>query len=277
MKISCLHAALFASFGLCSLTYADPINLNSGLVASFAFSGNTLDSSGNGNDASIVGNLSYTTDRFGNANSALQFRKNGYVQINNSTLLNGATSGAITGWFNNQLGPNETGFVIGAGDARAGLDPFALYFGFNTTITQSIFTQTTRGPSDPDRLVGNENPAAGITVPQDVWTSFVMQFTSIGNTSFFQFYLNGQLAQSYSYDYSFQVNYDQPMPVQIGALTGFQDVQFRGDIDDVRFYDRALNGDEIAALSSVADGGSTGVYVGMALVGLMMAARRPKA
>ena len=266
---------LAAIVGLLSSVRADTVNLNNGLIAHYTFDGNALDSSGNGNNGTING-LSWTADRFGNADSALRFDKNGYVQINNNLLLNGATSGAITGWFINRLGTNEGGFVIGAGDSRAGLDPFAL--GFTGDKTGSIFTQTTRGPNAPDRLVGFE--AGEVTVQQNEWTSFVMQFASIGTTSIFQFYLNGALARESSYDYFLQVQYDQPMPVQIGALTGYGDSQFRGEIDDVRFYNRALNLDEIGALNvrttsnHVPETGSVALLLGVGLIGLASMRRK---
>ena len=49
------------------------IDLQSGLIAYYPFSGGTNDLSGNGHNAINVGNAMLTTDRFGNLNSAYYF------------------------------------------------------------------------------------------------------------------------------------------------------------------------------------------------------------
>lgn len=273
------HAISIAALvGLLSVSRADPVDLDNGLVAHLAFDGNTTDVTGHGNDGTIVGGLTWTTDRFGNANSALKFDRNGYVQLNTSLLLNGATTGAITGWVINKMNPGEGGFVVGAGDSREGRDPFTVKFD-GGQFAESIFTDTTRDPHAPDRNIGIEGGLGG-SLSQDKWISFVAQFSSIGGMSLYQLYLDGVLARQTTYDYSISVQYDQPMPVQIGALTGFGDTQFRGTIDDVRLYDRTLNRNEIALLNagkkthSVSEGGSVAALFGAAMVGLATLARR---
>jgi hypothetical protein len=259
MKTALIPLA-FVSLAL--IAKADTVDLDSGLVAYYKLDGNTQDSSGNGNNGALVGGLSWTTDRFGNANSALQLDRNGYVQINNSLLLNGATSGAITGWVINRMQTGEGGFVVGAGDGREGRDPFTVKFD-GSQFAEAIFTDTTRDAHAADRNVGIEGGIGGAR-PQDQWISFVSQFTSIGSMSYFQLYLDGQLVYSEADNYFLRVLYDQPMPVQLGALTGYQDSQFRGVMDDIRIYDRALSSDEIQALSRparVPDRGSTAAYL----------------
>jgi hypothetical protein len=229
--------------------HGTPIDLDSGLVAYLPLDGSAADASGNGNDGTVVG-LTPTVDRFGNANSAYSFEKNGYIQIGNSLLLNGATTASITGWFKNRLRAGEAGFVVGAGDSRAGLDPFVLWMD-GAKVGQVFFFDSFKGPHHPDRFIGFEAPEERISMPQDEWIHFVSQFSSTAEHSTYELYLNGLLARRIEYDRSAQAAFDQPMPVQIGALTSFQDSQFRGEIDEIRFYNRTLSTDEVAVLAGV--------------------------
>ncbi len=225
-------------------------SLSLGLVAHYELDGNGLDSSGNGANGTFVGTLTPIADRLGNPSGALGFDKNGYVDLPNTTLLNGATQAAITGWVRNRQLPGEDGFVISADDPRPGLAPFTVRFNGNE-IQEAFFGDTLKGPTDPDRFVGFEG-GSGILVPQNAWFSFVSQFSSLGGQTTYQLYLNGQLVLERDYARSAQVTFDQPMPIEIGALEGYfyPSTEFRGDIDDLRIYDRALTPEEIAVISA---------------------------
>jgi hypothetical protein len=62
------------------LLIAAVLNAHSALIASYSFSGNATDESGNGNDGIVYG-ATLTTDRFGNANSAYEFDGNGQYLV----------------------------------------------------------------------------------------------------------------------------------------------------------------------------------------------------
>jgi hypothetical protein len=223
--------------------------LADGLVAHYELDGNALDSSGNGANGTIFGSLTPVPDRFGNPGGAFAFEKNAYISLPNTTLLNGATQAAITGWVRNRLLPGEDGFVLAAGDIRAGLDPYTVRFNGNE-FSEAGFTNTLLGPFGPDRSVGFGG-GSGLFVAQNTWFSFVSQFSSVGGQTTYQLYLNGQLARQENYARSAQITFDRPMPIEIGAHVGsFYPTEFRGDIDDLRIYDRALTPEEIAAVSA---------------------------
>src|SRR6185369_7798425 len=60
--------------------------LETGLVASYSFSGNARDESGNGNDG-VVHGATLTTDRFGNSNSAYTFNgSSSYIEMTGPLL-----------------------------------------------------------------------------------------------------------------------------------------------------------------------------------------------
>lgn len=181
LTIASLVVSEFSSFA--------SFDLNSGLVAHYELNGNALDSSGNGVNGTIVGTLTPVADRFGNPSGALAFDRNGYIVLASTSLLNGATQAAITGWVINRMLLGESGFVIGAGDIRAGLDPFTVRFSGNE-FGEAIFTDTLKGPFSSDRFVGVEG-GTGIFLPQDAWIPFVSQFSSVGGQTTYQLYLNG--------------------------------------------------------------------------------------
>jgi hypothetical protein len=54
-----------------------------GLVGWWPFTGNAIDSSGNGNNGTVNGET-LTTDRFGNANKAYSFDGNDFIEVNSS-------------------------------------------------------------------------------------------------------------------------------------------------------------------------------------------------
>jgi hypothetical protein len=245
-----IHFALFpVLFGLALPGISSAQSLTLGLVAHYELDGNALDSSSYGANGTIFGSLTPVADRFGNPGGALAFEKDAYISLPNTTLLNGATQAAITGWVKSRLLPGEDGFVLAAGDIRSGLDPFTVRFNGHE-FSEAIFTDTVRGPSSPDRSVGFEG-GAGIFVPENTWFSFVSQFSSVGDLSTYQLYINGQLTFQQHYTRSAQVSFDQPMPIEIGAHVGsFYPTEFRGDIDDLRIYDRALSPEEVAVVSA---------------------------
>ena len=68
------------------------VNLTSGLVAYYPFTGNANDQSGNGNNPTF-NNATLTTDYYGNTNSAYSFNgTNSYILIPNSATLNISTN-----------------------------------------------------------------------------------------------------------------------------------------------------------------------------------------
>ena len=73
--------------------------LNDGLVAYYPLDNSTSDLSGNGNNGTVHGNATPTTDRFGNPNSAYYFDgTNSYIQVPDSPTLRPAASLSIACW-----------------------------------------------------------------------------------------------------------------------------------------------------------------------------------
>jgi len=234
------------TFGI--MFHAQPQDLTAGLIAYYPFNGDATDQTGHGNNATPTG-ISLATDRFGIINACYDFNGNGQANITNTLLLNNSTAATITGWFLRRASIT-TGFVIGAGDLRAGFDPFSFVVTPSFQI-QAQFTDTSLGP--PNQGVGYGG-GPGLVVQSNTWYQFAMVFDSGSSTSVFRLFLNGSLMVVSNYNHSQRIFYDQTMPVQVGALTSQTDSRFVGMIDDVRFYNRALSSSEVSALYTLGPG-----------------------
>jgi beta-lactamase regulating signal transducer with metallopeptidase domain len=202
--------------------------LTKGLVAYYPFDGDARDASGNGNHG-VASGVSATTDRFGNADSALHFSGNGSgVECPSSDSLNihGRSSLTIGAWIRaeqNNVGRHQ-GLVWkwGRGMAKDDQFVFALqnqgaYFGLS-----DIPSRVTSGP-----------------LPVGEWFSLVGVYDAEGKR--LKLYVNGELETTKRLD---SVIRSTTQPLYLGKAETRRSF-FAGDLDEVRIYSRALKGDEI--------------------------------
>jgi len=91
----------------------EPIPPTVGLVAHYKFNGNTNDESGNNNNGVSSGGITYSTDAFGNCNSACQFNgSDSFINIPNSVTLQSPNQEiTISTWIKaNDINNNEAYF-----------------------------------------------------------------------------------------------------------------------------------------------------------------------
>lgn len=216
--------------------------LNQGLVACYQFNGNTADSSGNGNDGTPV-NVSYTTDRNGFANSAVRLNgSNGYIKYPDSLM-----------------GPTTTGFtwsIWTLPDAGVG----ELY-------TNNEWWVMDHGAVQGEAMLGYGNMTAygktgyrfGVHLAQSLW-HFIDTPSGMGLThiicvyqrgSRLEIWINGQLSASMiPPDENLWVLNGYPNYSGIGTYQNIDGATncFKGVIDDVRIYNRALSSAEVQQL-----------------------------
>ncbi len=194
----------------------------------FTFSGNTKDSSGNGNDGVVTGNAKPTSDRFGIANEAYNFDgTTGLISAPGGLLPLHAASRTLTFWVELLTPPDMFGIVSwGGGNCNAHM------FGIGVKNNQ-----------DPVVWEGcNDYETNQPAVPVNVWTFLAVVFSSGAPTSY-TLYVNGQSS-------AFQL----PLPpdTQAGPLTmGSSPGSGRflhGNLDSVRVYGRALSPSEISGI-----------------------------
>lgn len=191
--------------------------VNDGLIASYSFSGNADDESGNGYNGTVVG-ATLCLDRFGNPDSAYHFDGvNDYIDIG---VFDGVKS--VSMWF------------------RQGLrEEFEFYFGHNTFRLYASTLSNGRlmfGDGSPYKLYTN----VSMDDYMDQWVHVVV----IGDGVKSKIYLNGvNVTES-----SGNIGPALSSVVNLGRWPGpFPSARhyMKGDIDDVRIYNRVLSEDDV--------------------------------
>jgi hypothetical protein len=213
-----------------SIVTSDPI-ISNGLIAFYPFNGNANDESGNGNTGIIYG-TTLTKDRKGNLNSAYYF-DGSYIRIPNNNKINNSPRYTISVWVYVERfkgSDAEGGYIISKG----------LYPNYNYDIaagnlqnTNSLNTSTTYN----DNFVGYQSAN---TFKTNTW--YLMTVTNDGSN--LKTFINGVLNDYMSVGISQTNNND----IYIGRYEGSNLWNYKGKLDDIRIYNRALNTTEISEL-----------------------------
>ncbi len=192
------------------------------LVAYYPFNGNANDESGNGNNGTNMGAVS-DTDRFGNLNNSFYFDGNSSIIANIANLPLGSQSRTISAWIN--IDPNSVtdGYVAGWGN-----------FNVSSSWYLNIY-------NDQYRLVfWNTDLHTSTNVTKSQWIHYLASYDG----SIAKIYINGIIIDTKTIVLSTSLT-----SLGIGSQ-GFSTYEgkFKGSIDDVRIYNRTLNGAEIQAL-----------------------------
>jgi len=235
----------------------------SGLTAHYAFnegSGTAIaDSSGNGLSGTLYGGTWITGRSSGNA---ISFDgTNDYVQIPASgeaapSQIANLSEGSISIWFKFEGTAGTTGifypaFYLGpspeVSSTRAGLIIEVGHKGIWNTSQELFYTVTLAGSSEPVLCFDS-----GSNLNDGQWYHFVVTVSSSGNTG----YLNGTEMIGREYNFSNASGTEFLSSVASGILAigcgrsaiDQQFYYFRGTIDDVRIYNRALTATEVQQL-----------------------------
>ena len=200
-------------------------NLNDCLVAYFPFTGNTNDESGNNNHGVATGG-SLTSNRNNIPNKAFLFDGDDYLKVLNSLSLSSiGNSITIAAWINNQ----DPGSYIVCKSAYNGPDmQFRLY-----TDAGGIHVANYRKATDFSNTL----------TPVNTWKYIAV----ISDGTMVRYYLNGNLISTSALHNDASVA-NQGTDLYIGADTHNVTEFFRGKLDEVRIYCRALSGAEVLQL-----------------------------
>lgn len=224
-----------------------------GLVGYWPFNGNANDESGNGNNG-VINGASLSMDRFGSTNSAYEFNGiSDFIEVNNSASLNlGTQDFSMTVWIKPNEFLNETQLIINK-ERTTAPDGNQLRLAIAKTDNQSdghiyFFTQT-----------GNNGLTFSSTNGYSLQTNSIAElnswsFLTIVRTGIiFKLYLNGQLISSensntgVTIDYT--TNYNNFIFGATSQATGNGKLAFfKGLIDDIGIWNRALTNQEITNL-----------------------------
>jgi hypothetical protein len=239
----CAGLAVFFSSGNAAI----PIT---GLTACYLFNGDARDSGPSGINGTVH-NAVLTTDRFGKPDCAYQYNgMDSFIELPDNDIFSVSTTGqmSISAWIrpDTLMFPKweSTGYVHWMGKGQSGVHEWVFRM-YNLTNEENR----------PNRMSFYLfNPAGGLgagsyaqeTVTSGKW----MHLVAIANTSSdsITWYKNGVKMDSdpiYNGDYKITPR-NGTAPVRIGTRDFAS--YFKGAIDDIRFYNRALSAGEVLAL-----------------------------
>ena len=209
-------------------------DITTGLIARYTFDGSAADVSGNGNNGTLVGGMTLTTDRFGEPNRAYSFNgTDSYILVSDSPSLDTPTT-ALT----------QAAWVYEYGLSNVGEHYNPLVMKSNTSYNAFMY----RMIANPDYLgmaVNNwfSSQSVGVTIPLNQWH----HVASVFNGSTVRFYYDGVFIGSQPMPYTITPDHN---PLTIGEDTpGILEI-FNGKMDDVCIYNRALSDADILQLKN---------------------------
>jgi hypothetical protein len=220
-----------------STSAQDPLSI--GLVAHYPLDGNANDTSGNGNNG-IVHGATLASDQFGRSDSAYLFNgTDSYILAFADGLPK--TNRTISLWFK-----LENGAVGGA---------TVLGYGGNGSVGSSLYMSVKSGCNASSYVVGGHGAfGLGLTTPKAVPEAWTHYAGTISN-GVVRIYINGKEVGNNSG--GFPSTWTASRYLYIGTCVATSGLSpyadscvnyFKGNIDEVRIYDRPLSSKEIALL-----------------------------
>jgi hypothetical protein len=215
--------------------------LEKGLVAYYKFNGSALDNSGFNNNGTYFGRGIYTTGRLNDSNAGLELNGSGdYVGVPNSSSLNPTNQLTINLWLKIDSYPNRyTSVIDKGGPTTDGFTNREYFVYFNN---QGYIYIESSGDNQAHHYVGAAIPGL------KKWFSFTAIVDRVNHKM--KTYINGELKGQIDDSYStFTINSDS---LKIGAWSETNPSYapfFKGGIDELRIYNRALSQKEVISLN----------------------------
>ncbi|MFK5894256.1 MAG: RHS repeat-associated core domain-containing protein [Pseudomonadota bacterium] len=210
--------------------------LDDGLVAHYEFEGNANDSSGNGNDGTEFGGVTYTTGVKGQAASFDGV--DDYVDVPHSNTLNLNRPLTISLWMKPQ---SQTSGLINSHGIRA-----------TPVLTKSTHTENNYSIWIDEQLDSIAYQQYANTSEAQITFNTTHHFlplfsyiTVVRDESIVKIYIDGSLVLEESADYDAVQKLGSLL---IGYDGGFGYGKYKGQLDDLRIYNRALTTTEITEL-----------------------------
>ncbi|MFM2387455.1 MAG: hypothetical protein RL660_2212 [Bacteroidota bacterium] len=239
---------------LCAGISFGQINLGQGLKLYLPLNGNATDFSGNSNNG-IISGATFTADQYGQANSALMFDGiDDFIEVANSNALQISDSMSmcakvyVTGFYSGlcqsnciiQKGNND--FNNGHYSLRFGDAPFDNDCNQLNQNNQTFYGHLKNLGSFPQGS-GPGQAGAGPYIQPNQW--YCVVYTWDGDT--IKMFVDGVLR--FKYGYTNQSNGTNADKLFIGKRNDANyPFLFKGILDDIRIYGRALNAAEVAAV-----------------------------
>lgn len=209
-----------------------------GLVAYFPFTGNANDSSGNATHGT-ASNVTLTTDRFGNPNSAYDFSgsTNSYISFPATNVANNTFTWSV--WAKITATPPNNSFQMllemgqGGGGTGQNLDLANNYLNLYTGFGGGGYNTTSP----------NFKVRKGSLPANNQWVHLAI----VRDSSYMLFYINNVLTDSHGVANKILPKYGSPVKAFIGIRCD-QTAPFDGALDEVCIYNRALSKADVKKL-----------------------------
>jgi hypothetical protein len=221
--------------------------INNGLVAFYPFNGNTNDESGNNNNGTVNGGVSFTNDRNANQLKSCNFNGNGFIEI---PSLNNLQYKPIT--YSVWIKPSSLvteNLPLGNAVAIMGRD----LCGQGIQGQLGVWNDPNKGFNQLMHFyTGGAGQIFNHSPTLNSWTHIVFIWDA---SEIMRLYVNGNLIQSQFYS-SAGFTPNGIIPFRIGAGAGnctnntIGRYFWKGDIDEIRIYNRALTQEEITYLAN---------------------------
>ncbi len=207
------------------------------LVLWLPFNGNTNDVSGNGNNAVNQG-ATLTSDRFNNPSSAFAFTNGQFMNLPEIDTAIGKPNRNYSAslWFKGKSGTSGPGVLLHASECAGNY--IVLRLEVNNASGIKIYQRCPQL---------NQEPALANFYDTTQWHNI----TVVNNcsTGQFNYYFDATLVPSMSYTFNPNLNYFASNRIwQIGNITCASNHFFRGKIDDLAIWKRALSACEVNQL-----------------------------
>jgi hypothetical protein len=224
-----------------------PQGINDGLVAYYPFNDNFNDESGNGNNGTIYGNPQFVNGAIGNA---LQFDGIDDYMHSASLNINTGDSFTVSYWMNFSWQQSRFWILYFGYDANA--FPCSVPEGFHSLITGLNWSPATT--SGFGFMCGGGNNAFNMANFQGQWIHVVTTYDSLNKN--INSFINAISMDSQTVTQAIPM---QNIGLYIGqAPLGYPDNNnFKGTLDDIRIYNRALSEAEILQLYNLRNTSTT--------------------
>jgi len=211
----------------------EALDLNKGLVAYYKFEGNAKDSSGNGNDGTEYGGVSYSDGVIGQAGSFDGV--DDYISSESDIINFGKGSNfTLTLWIKSSYNCNDTNYCGGIISKMAYNNIITGYqIGYNNeSVLRFEYATNNNGKHFQGQSLIIDNSWHLLTV--------------VSNNNVFKIYTDSKLETTVKENW-LNGSTETNNPLYIGMLRG-ANYFYNGEVDDFRIYNRALNETEIAEL-----------------------------
>src|SRR5688572_4373785 len=246
MKIKTLHIPYLLiallNVALVSKKSNAQVNLTQGLVAHYPFNGNANDASGNGHHGQLMNGIQLTADRFGASSSAYLFDGiDDYIKI----IDNGAFSTpqfSLVIWFQSQS--NALQNLVGKRDflTIAGSGGSQYQFFINYPPFPGIGSNIVGNTASCSDATGSSYVNTGNIICSNKWYMAVVTFDGARH----KIYIDGVLVRDIPTSFNGMIACNSEL--RIGNWWNSDLIPFNGKLDDIRWYNRPLNQQEVNAL-----------------------------